>query len=385
MTTTAKIINARVPGYNSTQQILVSDGKIQAIAPIISTNSEDCLVTDVAGDWCSLGGIDLQINGALGLAFPDLHRGDHQKLREICDWLWQQGIDGFMPTLVTTSIDNFQRSLQVIGDFMSKQTAGTAQVLGAHLEGPCLNPEKRGAHPAEYLLPLTLDSVKKVIGDYGSIVKIMTLAPELDPTGLVVPFLRRQGAVVSLGHSLANLALAERAFDEGATMVTHAFNAMPSMHHRQPGLLAGALTYHGVQAGFIADGQHVHPTMLKVLLRAANFSNHAFLVSDALAPLGLPDGLYPWDSRKIEISSGTARLPDGTLAGTTLPLLSGVDNLVRWGACDIEQGIALATTAPRRALTAGTTFTDYIGQPGTLLRWHLDPKTQEITRSRLIS
>lgn len=380
MSITAKIINARVPGYNSTQQILVADGQIQVISPVIDTNSENCPVTDVAGDWCSLGGVDLQINGALGLAFPDLHRGDHPKLREICDWLWKQGVDGFTPTLVTTSIENFQRALQVISEFMEQQVAGTAQILGVHLEGPCLNPEKRGAHPAEYLLPLTLDSVKKVIGDYGSIVKIMTLAPELDPTGLIVPFLRRQGVIVSLGHSLSNLAIAERAFDEGATMVTHAFNAMPGLHHRQPGLLAGALSYDGVQAGFIADGQHIHPTMLKVFLQAANFSSHAFLVSDALSPLGLPDGLYPWDERKIEISSGTARLPDGTLAGTTLPLLTGVDNLVNWGACNLEQGIALATTAPRRAIGLPT---GYVGQAATLLRWQIDGKTQQITRSRL--
>jgi N-acetylglucosamine-6-phosphate deacetylase len=380
MPTTAKIINARVPGYNSTQQILVADSKIQAISPVIATNSEDCLVIDLAGDWCSWGGIDLQINGALGLAFPDLHRGDHPQLHKICDWLWKQGVDGFTPTLVTTSIENFQRSLQVISEFMEQQVAGTAQILGVHIEGPCLNPEKRGAHPAEYLLPLTLDSVRQVIGDYGSIVKIMTLAPELDPTGLVIPFLRRQGVIVSLGHSSSNLAIAERAFDEGATMVTHAFNAMPGLHHRQPGLLAGALSYEGVQAGFIADGQHVHPTMLKVFLQAANFSSHAFLVSDALSPLGLPDGRYPWDERKIEISSGTARLPDGTLAGTTLPLLTGVDNLVNWGACDLEQGIALATTAPRRAIGLPT---EYVGQSATLLRWQVDPKTQKIARSRL--
>jgi N-acetylglucosamine-6-phosphate deacetylase len=372
-----KIINARIPGYNGLQQMLVAEGRITELDKVLPSAAP---VIDMGGDWCSLGGIDLQINGALGLAFPDLHRGDGQTLKKICDLLWEQGVDGFLPTLVTTSIENFQRSLQVIGDFRAQQQPGTAQILGAHVEGPCLNPEKRGAHLAEYLLPLTLESVKKVVGDYASVVKIMTLAPELDPTGLVVPFLCRQGIVVSLGHSLATLAQAERAFDEGATMVTHAFNAMPSLHHRQPGLLAGALTYHGVQSGFIADGQHVHPTMLKVFLRAARYSNHAFLVSDALAPLGLPDGLYPWDTRKIEISQGTARLPDGTLAGTTLPLLEGVDNLVRWGACDLERAIELATIAPRRAIKMST---DYVGQPATLLRWQVDPETQEISRSRL--
>jgi N-acetylglucosamine-6-phosphate deacetylase len=373
-----KIINARIPDYQGLQQMLVVDGQITQLDKLLASTAP---VIDVSGDWCSLGGVDLQINGALGLAFPDLHRGDGQTLKEICKFLWDQGVDGFLPTLVTTSIENFQRSLQVIGDFMTQQQPGTAQVLGVHVEGPCLNPDKRGAHPAEYLLPLTLENVKKVVGDYASIVKIMTLAPELDPTGLVVPFLCRQGIVVSLGHSLATLAQAERAFDEGATMVTHAFNAMPSLHHRQPGLLAGALTYQGVQSGFIADGEHVHPTMLKVFLQAANYSDHAFLVSDALSPLGLPDGFYPWDTRKIEVSQGTARLPEGTLAGTTLPLWEGVDNLVRWGACSLEQGIALATTAPRGAIRMST---DYVGQSATLLRWQIDLETKEITRSRLM-
>lgn len=108
-----------------------------------------------------------------------------------------------------------------------------AEILGVHLEGPFLNPEKRGAHPAEYLLPLTLDNVKTVLADYTDLVKIITLAPELDPRGDIIPYLRSLGITVSLGHSLATAEEAEKAFQQGATMVTHAFNAMPSLHHRQ--------------------------------------------------------------------------------------------------------------------------------------------------------
>jgi N-acetylglucosamine-6-phosphate deacetylase len=373
----AKIINARVPGYAGLQQILVRERQIQEVAPQVAG---EVSAIDLAGDWCSLGGVDLQINGALGLAFPDLCSDDNERLTKICQLLWDQGIDGFLPTLVTTSIDNFQRSLQVIAEFITHQPTQTAQVLGVHLEGPCLNPDKRGAHPPEYLLPLTIDSIKRVIGDYAKVIKVMTLAPEMDPFGLVVPYLGSLGITVSLGHSQATLAQAERAFDEGASMVTHAFNAMPSLHHRQPGLLGAALTYDGVQCGFIADGQHVHPTMLRIFLQAANYSQHAFLVSDALAPLGLPDGFYPWDSRQIEIQEGTARLPDGTLAGTTLPLLAGIENLVRWGACSLEQGIALATTAPRRAIGLNS---KYIGQVHGLIRWQ-QSNDGTITPTRLV-
>jgi N-acetylglucosamine-6-phosphate deacetylase len=383
LTATAKIINARIPGYPGLQQMaLAGDMALpleQAeILDIVPKIAPDLPTLDLDGDWCSLGGVDLQINGGLGLAFPDLQAGDRDKLTAICQYLWAAGVDGFVPTLVTTSIEKFQRSLAIFKDFMQQQTSGTAQILGVHLEGPCLNLEKRGAHPAKFLLPLTIESLQQVIGDYGSIVKIVTLAPELDPTGSVIPYLRQKGIVVSLGHSQATIEQGTEAFQEGATMVTHAFNAMPSLHHRQPGLLAAALTMPGVRSGFIADGQHVHPTMLKIFLQAANYDEHAFLVSDALAPLGLPDGVYPWDSRQIEVRQGTARLADGTLSGTTLPLLDGVDNLVEWGVCDLERGISLATMAPRRAIGAKGT---YRGAPASLIRWQ--QKTGQMTRTRL--
>lgn len=384
------IINARVPGYKDLQMLLVNRGRIEQILPMGTVYQGDLptnlQVLDVAGDWISLGGVDLQINGALGLAFPDLTTNDTYLLAKICQFLWDAGVDAFLPTLVTTSVENIQRSLAVIADIIQKYSlaevspsTSSAQILGVHLEGPFLNHEKRGAHPAEWIVPLTIDEVKRVLGDYSQIVKVMTLAPELDPTHEVIPYLRTLGITVSLGHSQATAAQAGVAFELGATMVTHAFNAMPPLHHREPGLLGVAITHPDVMCGFIADGQHVCPTMINLLLRAGG-TEGLFLVSDALAPLGLPDGVYPWDSRRIEVKGGTARLLDGTLSGTTLPLLVGVQNLVKWGICEVEMAIALATVAPRRA----------IGLPGIvqaqladLLRWHLDKVTQELSWQRI--
>jgi N-acetylglucosamine-6-phosphate deacetylase len=368
-----KISNAHIPGYTGKQEIAIEGGKIAAIAPYLSNS--DLPTLDLGGDWVSLGGIDLQINGCLGLAFPDVNLADFDRLDEICDLLWAQGVDGFLPTIVTTSMENITRSLWVFGEYMklqAQQPRSTAQILGVHLEGPFLNTDKRGAHPQEYLLPLTLDNVKTVLGEYAPVVKVITLAPELDPTDTVVPYLTALGITVSLGHSQANFAQAERAFSSGALMVTHAFNAMPGLHHREPGLLGAALTHSGVRSGFIADGQHVHPQMLELLLRMGNYTAGLFLVSDALSPLGLPDGKYPWDSREIEVINGTARLPDGTLSGTTLSLLVGVQNLVKWGICDISNAIALATIAPRQAINFQA---EYIGKPANLLRWKLVEET----------
>jgi N-acetylglucosamine-6-phosphate deacetylase len=367
-----KITNAQIPGYAGLQELEIRDKRIMGIAK--SLTAVDLPALDAEGDWISLGGVDIQINGALGLAFPDVDMGDLDRLTAICDFLWDQGVDEFLPTIVTTSIENIHRSLAVFTEFIAQQPPNTAQIIGVHLEGPFLNPQKRGAHPVEYLLPLTIDNITKILSKYTEIVKVITLAPELDETGLVIPHLQSLGIIVSLGHSQANFDQAERAFTTGASMVTHAFNAMPGLHHREPGLLGAALTQSHVQCGFIADGQHVHPAMLKVLLRAGEYSRGLFLVSDALSPLGLPDGKYPWDTREIEVINGTARLPDGTLSGTTRSLLVGVQNLVEWGICDVGNAIDLATIAPRQALInpvdRSNNLADiYVGQVANLLRW----------------
>jgi len=376
MNSNLNIINAHLPGYEDKQTIIIRDSQIQAILPTQDQQTENQPILDVQGDWISLAGIDLQINGALGLAFPEITRADQEKLTQICEFLWQQGVSYFLPTLVTTSIENIHRSLKIFTEF--SPPPNSAKPLGIHLEGPCLNPEKRGAHPSEYLLPLTVEQMKQVLGDYAAVVKVITLAPELDPTGEVIPYLTSLGITVSLGHSQATCEQAKFAFAQGATMVTHAFNAMPGLHHRDPGLLGAALVDSQVYCGLIADGIHVCPTMIEILLRAN--STNIFLVSDALAPLGLPDGIYPWDDRQIEVKQGTARLLNGTLSGTTLPLFSGVENLVCWGICELGEAIGLATEIPRKALQIPGLSAD---QPADLVRWSWDEEEQRLSWERL--
>jgi N-acetylglucosamine-6-phosphate deacetylase len=383
-----EIINARI-GNDILKKVLINhENTIEQILPMEMHNqlstSENTQIIDVGGDWISLGGIDLQINGCLGLAFPDLSPENVHMLPKICEYLYKCGVDGFLPTLVTTSVENIHRSLAVISKYIDTCNSNNhqAEIIGVHLEGPFLNYQKRGAHPAEYLLPLEIAEVKRVLGDYSHIVKIITIAPELDPTGEVISHIP-DGITVSLGHSQATTTQAQQAFKQGATMVTHAFNAMPSLHHRQPGLLGAAIIHPDVMCGFIADGEHVAPIMLDILLRASFYDKGAFLVSDALSPLGLADGIYPWDSREIEVINGTARLADGTLSGTTLPLLVGVQNLVKWGLCKdkIADVIALATEAPRKAI--GLTGIGVGSCAKNLLRWSFDSQKSELIWKRI--
>ncbi len=380
------IINAKLPGYQEQQKILINEeGVIEDIRSMgglaVTKNSDN--VYDVQGDWVSLGGVDLQINGGLGLAFTDLQEKYIDKLHQICDFLWQEGIDGFLPTLVTTSVENIKRSLSIIERFMriqKEEKKETAQVLGVHLEGPFLNPQKKGAHPAQYLLTPSVEAMEWLLEGYENIVKIITLAPELDLTGDVIPYLTSRGIIASLGHSQANAKQARKAFEMGASMVTHAYNAMPSLHHRQPGLLGEAMVNPGVYCGLIADGNHVCRTMIELLLRGSLYERGVFLVSDALAPIGLGDGVYPWDNRQIEVKQGTARLANRTLAGTTLPLLMGMKNLVEWQLCPLGNAIALATESPRKAIGLSGISS---GQPASLLQWHWDQENKQLTWKRI--
>ncbi|WP_330204626.1 N-acetylglucosamine-6-phosphate deacetylase [Cyanobacterium sp. Dongsha4] len=372
------ITNGRLVGYSDLQTLVIENGKIKSIQPShLDTNSD----LDLEGDYLSLGGVDLQINGGLGLAFPDLCFDDIDKLHDICAYLWSTGVDQFLPTIVTTSVEKIHQSLKVIQEFKrEKPRKNEAEIIGVHLEGPFLNYEKRGAHPPEYLLPLTLDNVKMVLEEYADVVIIITLAPELDEKKDVIPYLQSLDIVVSLGHSQATAEEAMIAFQQGASMVTHAFNAMPNLHHRQAGLLGEAIVNPHVYCGLIADGNHVCPTMLKLILQASNYHQGIFVVSDALAPIGLGDGIYPWDSRTIEVKNGTARLPDGTLSGTTLPLFVGVQNLYEWGICNIEDAIALVTDAPRKAINLPCLE---VNSPANLIRWREDKQKKKLHWQRI--
>ncbi len=380
------IINAKLYGYQELQKILINEqGLIEDIRSMGSSHSTQTgnKFYDVQGDWISLGGVDLQINGGLGLAFPELQEKDLPKLHQICEFLWHEGIDGFLPTLVTTSVENIQRSLSILERFMKiqkEEDLETARVLGVHLEGPFLNHEKKGAHPAQYLLTPSVEAIEWLLEGYEYIVKIITLAPELDITDEVIPYLSSRGIIASLGHSQANAKQAKKAFEMGASMVTHAFNAMPPLHHRQPGLLGEAMINKNVYCGLIADGNHVCPTMIELLLRSSLYEKGIFLVSDALAPIGLGDGVYPWDDRQIEVKKGTARLANGTLAGTTWPLLVGVKNLVEWQLCPLGNAIALATESPRKAIKLPGISP---GQPAHLLQWHWNKENNQVNWERV--
>ena len=347
---------------------LDSAGQIESVRPMAAGDAMEQSTESWEGDWISPRGIDLQINGGLGLAFPELTTADLPRLRQLLERLWQDGVEAIAPTLVTCGLPPLRQALAVLREARQQHRPGRCRLLGAHLEGPFLANERRGAHPPEHLAVPSLEALEQRIGGFESEIALMTLAPELPGASAVIARLRELGIMVALGHSAARAEQAAVGFDQGVGMLTHAFNAMPGLHHRAPGPLGEACRRGGIALGLIADGVHVDPTMAVLLQRLA--PEQTVLVSDALAPYGLADGEHRWDERLLLVHNGTCRLEDGTLAGVTLPQLDGVIRLARWSG-QPAAAIWSATVAPRRVIAAAQSIDEaLIGQPLTdQLRW----------------
>lgn len=340
---------------------------------------------DWQGDWLSPMGVDLQINGGLGLAFPELQPTDLPRLQELQELLWRDGVEAICPTLVTCGIEPLRQALTVLQQARRADAPERAahalprqrcRLLGAHLEGPFLAHGRRGAHPEQHLAAPSLKALAARIAGFAggpsADIALVTLAPEREGAAAVIAELRNLGVVVSLGHSAASEQQAAAAFEAGVTMLTHSFNAMGGLQHRQPGPVAAALLRGDVALGLIADGVHVAPSMAVLLQRLA--PAQLVLVSDALAPYGLGEGQHRWDERLLIVADGSCRLADGTLAGVTLPLLEGVRRLAAWGG-DPGRAIAAATINPRRVLGDRRDVPALLlGQPlSETLRWRQGP------------
>jgi N-acetylglucosamine-6-phosphate deacetylase len=320
-------------------------GRIAAVQPLDPGSAAGG--ENWCGDWLSPGGLDLQINGGLGLAFPELRPDDLPRLLALLELLWRDGVEAICPTLVTCAAEPLRQALAVLRQARERHRDGRCRLLGAHLEGPFLAAGRRGAHPEQHLRPPSLAALRELIGGFEEEIALVTLAPELEGAAEVIEALTQQRVVVSLGHSAASETEAAAAFTAGVRMVTHAFNAMPGLHHRAPGPVAAALLNGEVALGLIADGVHVAPSMALLLQRLA--PQRVVLVSDALGPYGLQEGRHRWDERVLLVEDGSCRLQDGTLAGVTLPLLEGVRRLARWSG-EPSRAIAAATWLPRRVL-----------------------------------
>jgi N-acetylglucosamine-6-phosphate deacetylase len=295
------------------------------------------LLTEVA-DTVTPGFIDLQVNG---LAGHDAASGA-DAITAISAGLPRYGVTGFLATLISRPIDE----VVAFVDACAAAAAPGARVLGAHVEGPFLNPKYRGAHDPECLLLPAPEHVTRLLARPP---RLVTMAPELPGALRAVEMLTAAGVKVSAGHSGATFAEAEQGFVAGVRFGTHLFNAMAPLHHREPGLPGALLAEQGVTIGLIADGIHVHPAMLALAVRIASPGRVA-LTTDSTAAAGGPAGRYVIAGRETFSDGTSARLADGTLAGSAFTMNRMVHLMSSLPGLTLRDAVEMATLTPARVL-----------------------------------
>jgi N-acetylglucosamine-6-phosphate deacetylase len=224
-----------------------------------------------------------------------------------------------------------------------------AHCLGIHLEGPFLSPDRPGMATRDWFVPLTWERFERYQQAASGWIRMVTFAPELDEASAHIPRLVDAGVVASIGHSDATYDQVVHAVQQGLSHATHTFNAMRPLHHRKPGVVGAVLSLDELTAQLIADGLHVHPAVIRILLRAKGL-DRVVLVSDAAPLAGLPDGDYEWEHKTVTVHDGSCRLADGTIAGAHALLDTGVRTLVHSLNLPLTQALVPATLGPARLL-----------------------------------
>lgn len=328
--------------------LTIDAGRIAAIAPDDPSDGERL---DLGGLTLLPGFIDLHIHGAGG---ADAHSGE---IAALAAFLPRCGVTAFLPTLAADAEDRTLAALRAIAATIAAQMAGTlpgtARVLGAHLEGPFLNPARAGAIPPEHMHPALPDRLARLLAAAPGATRLMTIAPDIPGAEALIAQLAADGIVASLGHTAADYETFTRGIDAGARHTTHLFNAMTGLAHRAPGAAGAALTDDRATLELIADGHHVHPAILALALRAKGTGRVA-IVSDAVGPAGLPAGEYDWLGKRVSSDGAVVRLPDGTLAGSlgTLDRALGVITapLPDGAGLSLTEAAEVLATTPARIL-----------------------------------
>ena len=324
--------------------LLIEDGAIKEVntraesgIPLNATHIDfgDCILAP--------GLIDIHIHGSAG---HDVMHADEGARGRMEEFLARRGVTSYFPTTVAAPMDSTLRALANMADAIesAKHNTSRAQPLGIHLEGPFLSHARRGVHQPDHLMQPSLAAFEKFWQASRGHIRVMTIAPELRGADEVIDQAARRGVCVSLGHTDADLAATKTAIAAGASHATHTFNAMRPLDHRAPGILGEVLTNASVTADIIADGIHVHPSIVKLFLQAKGESA-AVLITDANAAAGMADGTYMLGLLKIEVKDGKC-LSEGKLAGSVLTLDRAVRNVMKFAQWNLQQAVRTASLNP---------------------------------------
>jgi len=320
--------------------LIIEGSTIAALGPAVSRVDGDAI--DARGLFVAPGLIDVHVHGGAG---HDTMDATPEALHGMARFFARHGVTAYYPTTMTAPPDAIYAAVENVR--RSPQPDDGAQHLGVHVEGPYLSPKHPGAQPASALR----DPDPAEYGAWLSsgIVRLITIAPERPGALELIEAGLDAGVEFALGHTDADYEQVIEAASRGVRQATHTFNAMVGLHHRQPGTVGGVLADDRIYAQVIADGVHVHPAAVKVLVRAKG-PGRTLLITDAMRAAGLPDGQYELGGQPITVSGGVARTPSGALAGSTATLDAVLRNAMAFAGLTLSEALPMATSAPAEAM-----------------------------------
>jgi N-acetylglucosamine-6-phosphate deacetylase len=298
-------------------------------------------IIDAHGKYVSPGFIDIHIHGSGG---KDTMDGEASDLRIICETIAKSGVTGFLPTTMTMEKEKIYKALDSVKIASAENIKG-AKILGAHMEGPFISRKYKGAHKTEHIIKPDFEFIK----NYKDIIKIITMAPEED---LQFNFIKRvknnSDIVLSMGHTASDYETAMEAVEAGISNASHIFNAMSAFHHRAPGAV-GAVLKSNISFELIADTLHIHPAVFQILLNAKG-KDKMILITDSMRAGYMKDGKWELGGQEVIVENNSARLNDGTLAGSILTLNKAVLNMMKYTDLKIYEAVALASLNPAKLI-----------------------------------
>ncbi|NCB73159.1 MAG: N-acetylglucosamine-6-phosphate deacetylase [Clostridia bacterium] len=321
-------------------EIAVENGVITEIGQGLSSSNEEL---DLKGFIIAPGFVDIHIHGCAGFDTCD---ATPEALSAIAAQLASKGVTSFCPTTMTIAPEGIEKALLNIKNCMENPPQG-ARILGINMEGPYISVKRKGGQKADFVKSCDFKQFKRYFERSGGNIKIVDIAPETDGADDFIEGAKKL-CRVSIAHTEADYETAKASFEKGVTQVTHLFNAMPGFSHREPGTVGAVFEDERVMAELICDGFHIHPAALRLAFRILG-EERAIIVSDSMRAAGLEDGTYDLGGQAVEVKNGHARLPDGTIAGSTTNIYEEVKNLVSYGV-PLRQVIKAATINPAKAV-----------------------------------
>jgi len=326
--------------------VVIEEGKITALGSDMPV-PQGARVIDADDKLLAPGFIDNHVHGAMGHWFGE----GPDEVREIARFRATTGTTGFLPTLGgATSLEGMVEPVRMVCEVMKEGTGGT-EILGIHMEGPYLSPRKPGVNPVELIRALDIAEVEAMQEAAEGNVQLISVAPDEEGGMAFIRSLRAMGIVAGIAHSDTDYGTILQAIGAGATYSIHTYNGMRGLHHREPGVVGAVLTHDGVYAELIADGVHVHPAAMDILVRCKG-RDRVVLVTDNSSMVGMPDGIYGFfGGRHIEKKEGTLRsLENGSIAGSAMTFDQDVRNMVKVVGIPLPWAVQMASLNPARAM-----------------------------------